>query len=75
MYVNLQDKNSLAVIDPQKLVVTAVFPLTGCEEPSALAIDAARERLAHAFFSKWNKRDFEELVRLVVRFADQIGSG
>ena len=35
----------------------------------------ARERLAHAFFSKWNKRDFEELVRLVVRFADQIGSG
>jgi DNA-binding MarR family transcriptional regulator len=38
-------------------------------------LDAARERLAHAFFSKWNKRDFEELVRLVVRFADQIGSG
>lgn len=38
------------------------------------ALDAARERLARAFFSKWNKRDFEELVRLVVRFADQIGS-
>lgn len=39
------------------------------------ALDAARERLARTFFSKWNKRDFEELVRLVVRFADQIGSG
>lgn len=39
------------------------------------ALDAARERLARTFFSKWNKRDFEELVRLVVKFADQIGSG
>jgi DNA-binding MarR family transcriptional regulator len=39
------------------------------------ALDAARERLARTFFSKWNKRDFEELVRLVVRFAEQIGSG
>jgi|SRR6185312_13979277 len=39
------------------------------------ALDAARERLALAFFSRWNKRDFEELVRLVVKFADQIGSG
>ena len=38
-------------------------------------LDAARERLAQTFFSKWNKRDFEELVRLVVKFADQIGSG
>lgn len=38
------------------------------------ALDAARERLARTFFSKWNKRDFEELVRLVVKFADQIGS-
>lgn len=39
------------------------------------ALDAARERLARTFFSKWNKRDFDELVRLVVKFADQIGSG
>ena len=38
------------------------------------ALDAARERLARTFFAKWNKRDFEELVRLVVKFADQIGS-
>jgi DNA-binding MarR family transcriptional regulator len=39
------------------------------------ALDAAREQLARTFFSKWSKRDFEELVRLVVRFAGQIGSG
>ena len=39
------------------------------------ALDAARERLARTFFSEWNKGDFEELVRLVVKFADQIGSG
>jgi DNA-binding beta-propeller fold protein YncE len=45
LYVNLEDKNSLAVIDPQKLAVTAVFPIAGCEEPSGLALDAARERL------------------------------
>jgi hypothetical protein len=45
VYVNLEDRNSLAVIDPQKLAVTAVFPIAGCEEPSGLAIDAARERL------------------------------
>jgi DNA-binding beta-propeller fold protein YncE len=45
LYVNLEDKSSLAVIDPQKLVVTAVFPIAGCEEPSGLALDAARERL------------------------------
>ncbi len=45
VYVNLEDKNSLAVIDPQKLAVTAVFPIAGCEEPAGLALDAARERL------------------------------
>ena len=45
VYVNLEDKNSFAVIDSQKLTVTAVFPITGCEEPAGLALDAARERL------------------------------
>ena len=39
------------------------------------ALDAARDRLGRTFFSKWSKRDFEELVRLVRKFADQIGSG
>jgi DNA-binding MarR family transcriptional regulator len=35
-------------------------------------LDAARDRLAQVFFSKWSKRDFGELVRLVRKFADEI---
>ncbi|HEY4212257.1 MAG TPA: hypothetical protein VGM84_12300 [Steroidobacteraceae bacterium] len=45
VFVNLEDKSSLAVIDPQKLTVLSVWPLTGCEEPSGLAIDVANHRL------------------------------
>ena len=45
IYVNLEDKNSLAVIDPQKLSVTSVWPISGCEEPSGLALDAVGQRL------------------------------
>ncbi len=45
IYVNLEDKNSLAVIDPQKLSVTSLWPISGCQEPSGLAIDAARQHL------------------------------
>jgi DNA-binding beta-propeller fold protein YncE len=45
IYVNLEDKNSLAVIDPQKLSVTSVWPISGCEEPSGLAIDASGQHL------------------------------
>ena len=36
------------------------------------AVDAARDRLARVFFSRWSKRDFRELVRLVRKFAEQI---
>jgi DNA-binding beta-propeller fold protein YncE len=45
IYVNLEDKNSLAVIDPQKLSVTSVWPISGCEAPSGLAIDAGGQHL------------------------------
>src|ERR1700731_3656224 len=45
IYVNLEDKNSLAVLDPEKLAVTSVWPISGCEEPSGLAIDAAGQHL------------------------------
>ena len=45
IYVNLEDKNSLALIDPQKLSVTSVWPISGCEEPSGLALDAAGQHL------------------------------
>lgn len=52
VYVNLEDKNSLAVIDPQHLTVTSVWPLAGCQEPSGLAIDAARGYLFPACDNK-----------------------
>jgi hypothetical protein len=44
VYVNLQDKNSLAVIDSRSLALLSVWPLTGCEGPSGLAlnVDAAQ---------------------------------
>ena len=45
IYVNLEDRNSVAVIDPAKLSVVSVWPLTGCEEPSGLALDGAHARL------------------------------
>jgi YVTN family beta-propeller protein len=45
VYVNLEDRNSIAVIDARTLTVTAVWPIAGCEEPSGLAIDRAGKRL------------------------------
>ena len=45
IYVNLEDKSSLAALDPAKLNVLSVWPISGCDEPSGLAIDAAGGRL------------------------------
>jgi len=45
VYVNLEDKSSIAQIDAQHLTVTAVWPIKGCEEPSGLAIDLPGQRL------------------------------
>lgn len=39
------------------------------------ALDATRDRLGRMFFSKWSKRDFGELVRLVRKLAREIESG
>ncbi len=36
-------------------------------------IDNAREKMAHAIFATWNERDFDDLVRLIRKFADDIG--
>lgn len=51
-----------AVVTPEGKALTA-------------ALDAARDRLGRMFFSKWSKQDFSELVRLVRKLAEQIGSG
>jgi len=45
VYVNLEDKSSIAQIDAEHLTVSAVWPIAGCEEPSGLAIDLAAQRL------------------------------
>jgi hypothetical protein len=45
VYVNLQDRNSIARIDARSLRVSAVWPLPGCDEPSGLAIDAPNRHL------------------------------
>jgi uncharacterized protein DUF5074 len=45
VYVNLEDKSSIAQIDAQHLTVTAVWPISGCEKPSGLALDLTGQRL------------------------------
>lgn len=45
IYVNLEDKNQIAVFDPRTLVVEAHWPLAPCEEPSGLAVDPIHKRL------------------------------
>jgi hypothetical protein len=45
VFVNLEDRNSLAAIDARTLAVTATWQLTGCEEPTGLAIDRQHHRL------------------------------
>jgi YVTN family beta-propeller protein len=45
IFVNLEDKNSIAVIDVATRKVLATWPLTGCEEPTGLALDRANRRL------------------------------
>lgn len=48
IFVNVEDKNSLAVIDVASRKVTARRPLTGCDEPSGLALDPVNHVLVSA---------------------------
>jgi hypothetical protein len=45
VYVNLEDRNSVAALDARALSVSSVWPVDGCEEPSGLAFDARAHRL------------------------------
>ena len=45
VFVNIEDKSEIAVIDVKNNTAAARWPLTGCEEPSALAFDVAHARL------------------------------
>jgi DNA-binding beta-propeller fold protein YncE len=45
VYVNIEDKSELTEIDSKTANVTNTWPLTGCEEPSGLAMDQKHRRL------------------------------
>jgi YVTN family beta-propeller protein len=45
IYVNIEDTHEIAEIDMAKASVTRRYPLTGCEEPSGLAMDTKKRRL------------------------------
>ncbi len=45
VFVNLEDKNQIAVIDVAARKVLVTWPLIGCEEPTGLSLDAANRRL------------------------------
>ncbi len=45
VYLNIEDKGELTQIDSVKRTVLRTWQLTGCQEPSGLAIDVAHARL------------------------------
>ena len=52
VFVNLEDKSQVAVIDPQTNGVLSTWSLPDCEEPTGLAIDAKNARLFAACANK-----------------------
>jgi hypothetical protein len=51
IFVNLEDKNMIAVIDVAARGVLASWPLTGCDGPTGLALDGTNHRLFSACHS------------------------
>ncbi len=45
MFVNLEEENSIDVLDPQKHEVVAKWPLSPCGTPTGMAIDRKNERI------------------------------
>ena len=45
VFVNIEDKNQISVIDARALSVEKSWPITACDEPSGLAIDRKNGRL------------------------------
>lgn len=52
VYVNIEDKSEIVRIDTAKLTVAEHYPMAGCDDPSALAFDAAHRRLFAGCASK-----------------------
>src|SRR6266478_6348875 len=53
VYVNIEDKNSIAVLDSSTNKVIAEWPMAGCEEPSGLDMDRQE---GHIFAACGNKK-------------------
>jgi DNA-binding beta-propeller fold protein YncE len=45
VFVNIEDKNEMESLDPNKLEVKARWPMAGCEGPSGLSMDREHRRL------------------------------
>ncbi|MGD0830733.1 MAG: YncE family protein [Terracidiphilus sp.] len=45
LYDNIEDKNEIVRLDAKQKMLTALWPLTGCDGPSGLAIDPSGSRL------------------------------
>ena len=52
VFVNIEDRSEIVRIDTAKLTVAEHTPMAGCDDPSALAIDAAHRRLFAGCASK-----------------------
>jgi DNA-binding beta-propeller fold protein YncE len=48
LYVNVEDRNEVAVIDTRARKVIARFPLQGCDGPTGIAYDAASREIVSA---------------------------
>jgi len=45
IFVNIEDKSEVTVIDPNKLLVKSTWPLAPCESPTGLSMDRKNRRL------------------------------
>jgi DNA-binding beta-propeller fold protein YncE len=45
VYINLADKQAVAVVDPKSLAVRKTYPIENCTSPHSLSFDAVNERL------------------------------
>jgi len=45
IFVNIEDKNSLAEFDTKTLIVSHRYPMAGCKGPSGIAMDTATRRI------------------------------
>jgi YVTN family beta-propeller protein len=45
VFDNIEDKNEIVRLDAKSKTITAVWPLTGCDSPSGLALDTRGHRL------------------------------